>query len=106
MPEPVGPADEVSAATLDPFAAPNLELVEPPSNWYPRPWRICPDDAGRGPAQPGKVRLALDPGEGKDALVLLERDGFFSWQLPTGHDRAPTTAVGRGGSARRPYPGP
>jgi hypothetical protein len=94
--KPIGPTDEVSAALLAAFAEQNLELVEP---FALVPATPAGPSLRRGlrPSQPGKVRLALDLAPGEDAVVLLEQDGFFSWQMPTGHDAAPTTSRRRGG---------
>jgi hypothetical protein len=85
--EAIGQTDEVSDALLNAFAAQSLELVEP--------FELVPatpaGPAGRRelrPSQPGKLRVALDLPEGQDVVVLLELDGFFSWQLPTAHGRA------------------
>lgn len=92
---PVGPTDEVSAALLAAFAAQDLELVEPLALVPATPAGPSGSRALR-PSQPGKVRLALELAPGEDAVVLLEQDGFFSWQLPAGHDAAPTTPRRRG----------
>src|SRR5665648_109834 len=101
---PVGPTDEVSAALLDAFAAQNLDLVEP-FELVPATLVAPSGRRGRRPSQPGKVRLALDLALGEDAVVLLEQDGFFSWQLPTGHEAAPTTSRRRGGPPPARSPG-
>lgn len=98
--EAIGPTDEVSDALLNAFAAQSLELVEP--------FELVPatpaGPAGRRelrPSQPGKLRVALDLPEGQDVVVLLELDGFFSWQLPTAHGRAPKAPRQPGAEAPR-----
>lgn len=98
--EAIGPTDEVSDALLNAFAAQSLELVEP--------FELVPatpaGPAGRRelrPSQPGKLRVALDLPEGQDVVALLELDGFFSWQLPTAHGRAPKAPRQPGAEAPR-----
>lgn len=108
--EPTGPTDQVSAALLDAFAAQGMELVEP---FELVPATPAGPSVHRGlrPSHPGKARIALDLPDGQDAVVLLEQDGFFSWQLPTGHLGAatasrrpglpPAVVQSRGGPASR-----
>ncbi|OFE18097.1 hypothetical protein BA895_13345 [Humibacillus sp. DSM 29435] len=40
-------------------------------------------DAGVGATRGGRVALEVDVQPGEDAVVLLERDGVYSWHLPT-----------------------
>ena len=89
--EPTGPTDGVSAALLDAFAAQSMELVEP---FELVPATPAGPSVHRGlrPSHPGKVQIALDLPDGQDAVVLLEQDGFFSWQLPMGHRGTSTTS--------------
>jgi hypothetical protein len=93
----VGPTDAVSASLLDAFAAQNLELVEPfellPATPEGRSGRRAPSSG-----EPERLRIELDLAGERDAVVLLEQDGFFSWQLPTGHGKVP------GGSRRSAAP--
>jgi hypothetical protein len=96
---PASPTEAVSAALLDAFAAQSLVLVAPfelvpvtsagpPSPTSPKGQR------GQRPSRPGKVRIALDLPQGQEAVVLLEQDGFFSWQLPERHEPAPAAPPG------------
>jgi hypothetical protein len=89
-----GPADAVSAALIEAFAAQGLDPVErfelvPASPADPsRREGLRPVRPGEGARKPGKVRIDLELPEDHDAVVLLEQDGFFSWRLPTGRDKA------------------
>jgi hypothetical protein len=94
--EPVGPTHDVSSALLEAFAAQSLELVEP-VELVPSTQANLTGPRARRPSRPAKIHLALDLAEGEDAVVLLEQDGFFSWQRPVGYDRAPTRARRRSG---------
>ena len=40
-------------------------------------------DAATGASRGGTVALEVDVSSGEDAVVLLERDGVYSWHLPT-----------------------
>jgi len=91
--EPAGPTSEVSAVLLEAFAAQGLDLVEPfelvpaiPA--APRGQRGQAEPGGPRPNRAGKVRVSLDLPQDRDAVILLEQDGLFSWQLPTVHHAA------------------
>lgn len=90
---PAGEADDaVSTALLAAFSDQHLELVRA-VDLRPTP------AAGRATrAVVGKVRLAFDVEPDEDAVILLEQDGFFSWQVPTEPSHGPT-ARGRTPSA-------
>ena len=88
---PVGPTNEVSAVLLEAFAAQGMDVVEPfelePATPHaPTGQRGQAELGGRQPNRAGKVRVSMDLPQGRDAVILLEQDGLFSWQLPTGHD--------------------
>ncbi len=85
---PAGFAGDDSDAMLDAFSAQGLELVEP-FDLVPAAAAGSADAGGRPPGRPGKVRVALDLPEGQNAVILLEQDGFFFWQLPAGPDQTP-----------------
>jgi hypothetical protein len=91
--QPAGPTNEVSAVLLEAFAAQGMALVEPfelvpATPAAPTGQRGQAGLAGRQPNRAGKVQVSLDLQQGRDAVILLEQDGLFSWQLPTGHDTA------------------
>ncbi len=117
--EPVGPTNEVSALLLEALAAQGMDLVEPfelvplaPD--VPPRQRGQAEQRGRQPNRAGRVKVALDLPEGRNAVILLEQGGLLSWQLPTCHDTAaarfeidvrPATPT-RPGRPNRPAPGP
>ncbi len=90
------PAQEpVTAALLDAFADQDLQLVEPveivPAK--PAPGR-------RAPSRAATVSVDLDVAPEESAVILLEQDGFYSWQLPTDNG-APTVRSRRGAAPAR-----
>lgn len=117
--EPVGPTNEVSAVLLEAFAAQGMDLVEPfelvpAAPDVPTRRQEQAEQRGRQPNRAGKVKVSLDLPQGRDAVILLEQDGLFSWRLPTGHDTAAArfeidvrpVRPTRPGGRNRPAPGP
>src|SRR5262245_14167360 len=90
------PGDAVSAALIDAFAEQRLQLVEP-VDLVP----VAPPPGRRGGAgsRAGMVAIDLDVDADEDAVVLLEADGFYSWQLPTGRTDATARSPRRRGAA-------
>jgi hypothetical protein len=116
--ETVGPTSEVSASLLEAFASQDLELVEPfelvpagptdpadpdgPAGQIAPGGRLAPGERqGRPPARAGKVHVELEVPQGRDAVILLEQDGLFSWQMPTG-PRTPPRRPRRPAPAKEP----
>lgn len=93
---PAGPTEAVSAALIDAFAAQSLELVEPFELVPAAPAGPPGSTVSRrqSPGRAGKVHIELDLPEGQNAVVLLEQDGFFSWQLPISPGQASAEAPG------------
>lgn len=88
---PTAPAQEtVTAALLDAFADQDLQLVAPVELVPARP---APGKRAPSRAATVSVDLAVAPEE--SAVILLEQDGFYSWQLPT-LNGAPTVRPRRG----------
>ena len=99
-PGATGAAEGVTAALLHAFAGQGLELVAP-VDLAPASPAAPPGSRPRQPSRPGKVRIALDLPPDTDAVLLLEQDGFFSWQLPTGHEPAPAGSPPPGAGSPR-----
>lgn len=88
--------ENVTGALLDALADQDLELVEPVELVPPRP-----APGRRAPSRAATVSLDLDVAPEESAVILLEQDGFYSWQLPTDNG-TPTVRARRGrGPARR-----
>jgi len=89
----VGPTSAVSSALLEAFDVQGLDLVQRVALVPVSPSPASTEGArGRQPSRPGKMQLDLDLARGQSAVVLLEQDGLFSWQLPTGHDQTPPSS--------------
>ncbi len=88
-----GPAstDDVVAA----FAAQEMELVDEVELTPAAPAAGARRTRAPG-APPAETELALTVGAQEDAVVLLEQDGMYSWQLPTETTEEATPAVRRG----------
>jgi hypothetical protein len=78
----------------DPSAQPLLEALQDKGftkvDWVelaPAPSR----DLGRTPARPrrGKVSIEVDLKGSEDAVVLVEQDGYYTWQLPVRDSSGP-----------------
>jgi len=79
---PGGASDDATRAALLGALSDNDFTVVDRIDLRPRRRR---DLEGRSPSnRKGTVRVDVDVPAGEDAVVLLERDGMYSWQLPRG----------------------
>ena len=90
--EPGYEAATAKRALLDSLRASGLDRIES-IDLTPRPDRGLEGRAASN--RTGTVELALDVAAGEDAVVLLERDGVFSWHLPMERGRR-TRSLGGG----------
>ncbi|HEV2840863.1 MAG TPA: CHAT domain-containing protein [Chthoniobacterales bacterium] len=103
MPQVPGTGPASSDAVVEAFANQDMELVDEVE--------LTPEAAApgstrrRGPGVTGEAadtELALTVSANEDAVVLLEQDGMYSWQLPTATTTEPVPAARRGVRAVAP----